>query len=261
MHPMLNIAIKAARKAGGIIMRGLNDLDRIQVEEKGLNDFFSEIDRQAEQVIIETILRAYPDHAVLGEEGGQQGASECLWIIDPLDGTTNFLHGFPHFAVSIAFSYRQTLAQAVVFDPVKNELFTASKGEGAMLNDRRIRVSKTELLLRALLGTGFPFRQFSHFDEYLHTLASFMKTTAGIRRPGAAALDLAYVAAGRLDGFWEYGLNPWDMAAGALLVKEAGGLVADFEGEDQFLDKGMILAANPKIFNQMIQALKKIRQG
>ncbi len=261
MNPMLNTAIKAARKAGAIIMRGFDDLDHIRIEKKGMNDFVSEVDHKAEQTIIETILGAYPDHAILAEESGPQGHSDYLWIIDPLDGTTNFLHGFPQFAVSIAFSYRNTLAQAVVFDPFKNELFTASKGEGATLNDRRLRVSRTDQLLQALLGTGFPFREFGHFDEYMHTLASFMKTTAGIRRPGAAALDLAYVAAGRLDGFWEYDLRPWDMAAGALLVKEAGGLVADFEGESHFLDKGMILAANPKIFNQMIRVLKKIRQG
>jgi myo-inositol-1(or 4)-monophosphatase len=256
MHPMLNIAVKAARRAGAIITRASRDLDLIPVQRKAPNDFVSEVDRAAEQAIIEVLLKAYPDHEILAEESGSTGRSEFVWIIDPLDGTTNFLHGFPHYAVSIALSHRGQLKQAVVFDPTKNDLFTASRGSGAFLNDRRIRVSSRDKLADALLGTGFPFRELASLDLYIAIFKDLIQKTVGLRRPGSAALDLAYVACGRYDGFWEMGLSAWDIAGGALLIMEAGGLVSDFEGNDQFLESGNVLAANPKILGQMIQIVQ-----
>ncbi|MFO1318917.1 MAG: inositol monophosphatase family protein [Burkholderiales bacterium] len=255
MHPMLNTAVKAARRAGGIILRASDNLDALTVRHKSLNDLVSEVDRTAEESIIETIHAAYPDHAILAEESGAAGASEHTWIIDPLDGTTNFLHGFPTYCVSIAMTHKGVLTHGVVYDPVRNDLFTATRGAGAFLNDRRIRVSRRDKLIDGLLATGFPFRMFEHIDAYVGMMKEFMQKTAGIRRPGAAALDLANVAAGRLDGFWEIGLAPWDMAAGALLVQEAGGLVADIQGNEGFLEKGHIVAANPRIFPQMLQVI------
>jgi myo-inositol-1(or 4)-monophosphatase len=220
---MLNIAIGAARSAGNVIVRNLERVDRLTIGTKQRNDFVTEVDRLAEHEIIRVIHRAYPDHAILAEESGAQGDNEYEWVIDPLDGTTNFLHGFPQFAVSIALRHRGRLDQAVVYDPLRQELFTASRGSGATLNDRRIRVSRANGLTGSLLGTGFPFRQQQHLDAYLEMFRVLFPDAAGIRRAGAAALDLAYVAAGRLDGFWEIGLSPWDIAAGALLVLEAGG--------------------------------------
>ncbi len=252
---MLNIAVKAARRAGSIINRASLNLDVLTVTHKTFNDFVSEVDRAAEQAIIEVLKDAYPEHAILAEESGAQGDSEYLWIIDPLDGTTNFLHGFPQYAVSIALSHKQTLTLAVVYDPGRNELFTATRGRGAYLNDRRLRVSKRIRLTDALIGTGFPFRELKHLDSYLAMFREIVKNTAGVRRAGAASLDLAYVAAGRLDGFWEMGLGPWDIAAGNLLIQEAGGLIGDFEGNNGYLESGNVVSGNPKIFAQLIKIL------
>ncbi len=257
MHPTLTIAVRAARAAGTVIFRSMDKVDSLKITTKAANDFVSDVDRQAEQTIIETIKSSFPDHSIKAEENGElDGDPNFQWIIDPLDGTTNFLHGFPQFAVSIAFKQNGRLSQAVIFNPVNQELFTASRGEGAMLNDRRIRVSNRRGLEGALLGTGFPFKDQQHLDTYLATFKALFPMTAGIRRPGSAALDLAFVAAGRLDGFWEIGLNDWDMAAGALLVREAGGLVGDFGGGDDFLTTGNVVAGNARIFKEILQHIK-----
>lgn len=255
MHPMLNIAVKAARRAGNLIHRAADKLDHLTVTKKSHSDYVSEVDRAAEQTIIETLLDAYPDHAILAEESGTQGDSEYVWIIDPLDGTTNFLHGYPQYAVSIALQHKGVLMQAVVYDPTKNDLFTATRGRGAYLNERRIRVSRRPELADALIGTGFPYTRFEHLDPYLNILRDFMQKSAGLRRPGAAALDLAYTAAGRYDGFFETGLKPWDIAAGCLLITEAGGMVSDLQGGDGFLKSGHVCAGNPKIYEQMLQVI------
>ncbi len=255
MHPMLNIAVKAARRAGNIINRASRNLDIVAVKEKMANDYVSEVDHEAERAIIDTLLHAYPDHSILAEESGAAGKSEYQWIIDPLDGTTNFLHGFPQYAVSIALMHKGIITQAVIYDPGHNDLFTATRGRGAFLNESRLRVSKRAHLKGSLIGTGFPFRQLEHIDTYLAMLRDMMTHTSGVRRPGSASLDLAYVAAGRLDGFWELGLSPWDMAAGALLITEAGGLVGDLEGNDGYLRSGNIVAGNPKVLAQIIQLL------
>jgi len=262
MEPMINIALRAARKAGENIVRASDDLDRIEVMEKSVNDFVSEVDINAEQEIIYHLHKAYPDHAILGEESGLIGSedAEYQWIIDPLDGTTNFVRGIPHYAVSIACLYRGTLEHAVVLDPVRREEFTASRGRGAQLNGRRIRVSKLTNLHGALLGTGIPFKD--HCDDklapYLKTVETLAAQCAGIRRAGAASLDLAYVAAGRLDAFWEIGLAPWDIAAGALLIREAGGLVADIDSSENFMTSGNIVAGNPKCFKAVLQVTKPL---
>ena len=258
MHPTLTIAVKAARRAGNVISRGARDLDRLTVTAKGPKDFVSEIDRAAERAIVDTLLDAYPDHAILAEEGtakGDNADAENIWIIDPLDGTTNFLHGFPQYCVSIALAQKGLVTQAVIYDPVRNDLFTATRGRGAYLNDHRMRVSKRDHLRDCLVGTGFPFRDGSYLDTYLKMMKTMIESTAGLRRPGAAALDLAYVAAGFYDGFWEVGLNPWDVAAGSLLVQEAGGLIGDLSGEGDFLHGGQVIAATPKIFAQMVNVL------
>jgi myo-inositol-1(or 4)-monophosphatase len=260
MHPMLNTAVKAARKAGSVINRASVDLDAVRVGSKGRSDFVTEVDHAAERAIVDMLLKAYPDHAVLAEESGASGNSEYTWIIDPLDGTTNFIHGFPQYAVSIALRHRDLITQAVVFDPTRNELFTASRGRGAFLNERRMRVSRRDKLAECLIGTGFPFRSLEHLDEYVRMFKSITEHTAGIRRPGAAALDLAYVAAGRLDGFWEIGLSPWDMAAGSLLILEAGGLVSDFDGEPRYLADGRIVCGSPKIFPQLLQLVGQVHR-
>ena len=262
MHPTLSIAVKAARRAGNVINRGARDLDLLTVTSKGPKDFVSEIDREAERQIVETVLAAYSDHAILAEEGTAKDANvdaENVWIIDPLDGTTNYLHGFPQYCVSIALAHRGQVTQAVIYDPCRNDLFTATRGRGAFLNDRRIRVSRRTHLRECLIGTGFPFRDGSYLDTYLQMMKTMIESTAGLRRPGAAALDLAYVAAGFYDGFWEVGLNPWDVAAGSLLVQEAGGLIGDLSGEADFLHGGQVIAANPKIFAQMVTALGPFR--
>ncbi len=263
MHPMLNIAVKAARRAGSIINRAALDRTQLEIRSKRANDFVTQVDKAAESAIIDIIRQAYPDHAILGEESGAidgQGAgaakSEYRWVIDPLDGTTNFIHGFPQYCVSIAVQHRGATAHGVVYDPGKNELFTASKGRGAFLDDRRIRVSKCANLKDALVGTGFPFKELSRIDLYFRQLREVMQNASGVRRAGAAALDLAYVAAGRLDAFWELGLAPWDMAAGALMIQEAGGLVGDLAGEANYLESGDIAAATPKAFPQLLGALK-----
>ncbi len=252
MHPMLNTAVKAARKAGAIINRAANDIDRLTIQSKRPRDYVSEVDRIAEQTIIEILLDAYPNHGILAEESGRSGGEEHVWVIDPLDGTTNFLHGLPQYAVSIALLHKGVLQHAVVYDPARNELFTASRGAGAFHNERRIRVSRQVKMDDALIGTGFPFREFHHADAYLAMFRDMMLKTAGLRRPGSAALDLAWVACGRYDGFFELGLSQWDLAAGALLVLEAGGLVGDFQGNDRYLQSGHIVAGNPKIFGQML---------
>ena len=257
MHPMLNTAIKAARKAGNIINRAARDLDLIKVETKQRNDFVTEVDRAAEAAAIDELRRAYPDHAILAEESGLAKAArmEYCWIIDPLDGTTNFIHGVPQYCVSIGLKHKDVITQAVVFDPVKNELFTATRGAGAYLNDKRIRVSKRDKLADSLIGTGFPFRDGSGLNRYMDTFKAVTLACAGIRRPGAAALDLAYVAASRFDGFWETGLSPWDIAAGSLLVQEAGGLISDLKGENGFLDNGEVVAGNAKVFAQLLRVV------
>jgi myo-inositol-1(or 4)-monophosphatase len=256
MQPLLNIAIRAARRAGDLIVRSLPRLESIHVATKGRNDFVSEIDRAAEQEIIDSIRRTHPDHGFLGEESGRSGSEDNFWIIDPLDGTTNFLHGFPTFAVSIAFQTRGRLEHAVIYDPMRQELFTGSRGDGAQLDGRRIRVSNLRGLEGALIGTGFPFHSNVRWaDSYLAMFRTIMTATAGIRRPGAAALDLAYVAAGRLDGFWEIGLHPWDTAAGTLLIREAGGRVGTLLGEE-YSQGGNVVAGTPKVFEALIEAIR-----
>ena len=253
---MLNIAIRAARRAGSLINRASLNGAGLQVRSKRANDFVTQVDGAAEQAVMEIVRKSYPAHGFICEESGETSPdAEYVWIIDPLDGTTNFIHGFPQYAVSIAVQHRGALTHAVVYDPTKNELFTASKGRGAFLNDRRIRVSKCQRLDDALVGTGFPFKELSRLELYMKQLSTFMSKSSGVRRAGAAALDLAYVACGRLDAFWELGLSPWDMAAGALLIAEAGGLVADPLGEQSFMEKGDIVAATPKIFTAVLEAL------
>ncbi|WP_297478729.1 inositol monophosphatase family protein [Ferrovum sp.] len=256
MHPQLNIAIKAARRAGNLIQRAAQDVGHLTVSKKAHADFVSEVDRAAEQVILEILGEAYPDHAFLCEESGASGDSPYCWIIDPLDGTTNFLHGFPLYSVSIALAHQGIVTQGVVYDPVHNDLFTATRGSGAFLNERRIRVSGRTRLDESLIGTGFPYSHMTHQERYLRMMAEVMGKTAGLRRPGSAAIDLAYVAAGRYDAFWELDLKPWDIAAGTLLIQEAGGLVSDLDGEGRFLETGNVVAGSPKIFGQLLPLLQ-----
>src|SRR5438105_5375777 len=256
LHPMLNIAIKAARAAGAIINRASLDLDLLKVNTKAPNDFVTEVDHAAEQAIIETLLTAYPGHGILAEESGRaHGAkdSDYVWIIDPLAGTTNFIHGLPVYAVSIALAFRGQVQQAVIYAPTRNDMFYASKGRGAFLNDKRLRVSKRTRMQESLVGTGFPFRKGDNFKRYVQMFEAVMQNCAGLRRPGAAALDLCYVAAGYYDGFFETGLNPWDIAAGSLLITEAGGLVGNFTGEADYLYQREVVAGNPKIYGQLVQ--------
>jgi len=258
LHPMLNVAVKAARAAGSIINRAALDVERLQITAKGVNDFVTEVDQAAELAVIEVLLTAYPGHAILAEESGRQhGAkhSEYLWIIDPLDGTTNFIHGLPVYAVSIALAFRGKVEQAVVYDPSRNDLFFASKGRGAFLNDRRLRVSKRIRIADALIGTGFPFRKGDNLARYMKMMEAVMSQCAGLRRPGAAALDLCYVAAGWYDGFFETGLSPWDVAAGSLMITEAGGLIGNFTGESDYLYQREVVAGCPKIYGQLVQML------
>ena len=260
LHPMLNMAIKAARAAGAIINRAALDIEAVRVSQKQSNDFVTEVDQAAENAIIETLLTAYPDHGILAEESGQSRGnpnSDHVWIIDPLDGTTNFIHGFPVYCVSIALKVRHRIEQAVVYDPTRNDLFTATQGRGAFLNERRIRVGKRTRLQECLISTGFPFRPGDDINHYLGLMGEMMRRTTALRRPGAAALDLAYVAAGFSDGFFETGLSPWDVAAGSLLVTEAGGLVGNFTGDADFLEQRECLAGNPRIYGQMVQVLGK----
>lgn len=255
MHPMLTTAVKAARRAGAIINRASLDIGRLAVTDKSLNEYVTEVDHLAEKAIIEILLEAYPKHAILAEESGARGESEYQWVIDPLDGTTNFLHGFPQYAVSIGLMHKGVITQAVVYDPVHNDLYTATRGSGAFLNDHRLRVSRTSQLKGALIGTGFPYKDFTHIDAYLAIFRELLSKTSGLRRPGSAALDLAATAAGRFDGFWEFGLNAWDIAAGTLLIQEAGGLVGDLHGNDNYLSTGNIVAGNPKIFAGLLRVI------
>ncbi len=260
MQATLNIAIEAARAAGKVIFRNMSRIHSLSIQTKEKNDFVSEVDLQAEHEIINVIHRVYPQHSILAEESGSRNSGsndEYQWIIDPLDGTINFLHGFPHYSVSIALKHKERLEVAVIYDPFKDELFCAGRGNGASLNDRKIRVSKLPSFDGALLATGFPFRENQNIDTYLTSLKDIMLQTSGIRRAGSAALDLAYVAAGRVDGFWEFGLNTWDIAAGSLIVQEAGGLVGDPKGGHTHLETGNIVAANAKIFRQILQNLNK----
>lgn len=257
MHPMLNVATRTARQAGDIIRRYSDKVESLRIHHKEENDFVTEVDRQAEHTIVSALRKSYPDHAILGEESGQHGdnQAEYQWIIDPLDGTTNFLHGIPHFAVSIALKQRGRLLLGVIYDPMKDEMFSAARGDGAMLNNRKIRVTDKTSLHNALLGTGIAFRKDQSLDLSLESMRVLLPDTAGVRRPGSAALDMAYVAAGRFDGFWEFGVKEWDIAAGALIVQEAGGLIGDAQGGNTHLQSGDVLAANPKIFREMVQRL------
>ncbi|MFM1988583.1 MAG: hypothetical protein RJA99_1540 [Pseudomonadota bacterium] len=267
MHPMINVAVRAARAAGRIITRAAIDIDTVKVARKQRNDFVTEVDRASEAAIIQTLRQAYPDHAFLGEESGHLPGrhdvppqeAENVWIIDPLDGTTNFIHGLPQYCVSIALMQRGVVTQAVVYDPNRDELYTASKGRGAFLNDRRIRVASRSKLDEALVGTGFPFRKVDELDRYMAMFKAVSEKAAGLRRPGAAALDLAYVAAGRYDAFFEIGLMPWDVAAGSLLVSEAGGLVGDLKGDAEHVFSEQVLAGTPKVFGQMVALFSQIR--
>jgi len=256
MNPSLNIAIRAARRAGDVIIRALNRGNDISFKSKGLHDFATEVDNQSESVIIDTILKAYPNHTILAEESGTHRGNEYEWVIDPLDGTTNFMHGHPQFCISIALRYKGILKDAVIYDPLRQELFTASQGVGAFLNERRIRVSTCDSLDMALLGIGFPFRSEDYLEVFIKIFRTIFPQTSGMRRAGAAALDLAYIASGRLDGFWDIGLNPWDIAAGVLLVQEAGGLVTDFEGKNGYFNSGNIIAANPKISRAILKNIQ-----
>ena len=258
MHALLNVGEMAARKAGDSLIRNLNKLDQLKAKAtlKGKNDFVSDADLIAESIIIETISKHYPDHAILAEESGTQGESDYKWIIDPLDGTTNFLHGFPVFCVSIGLMYKDTIEHAVVYDPIKQELFTASNGQGAHLDGKRIRVSGEKFISRSLIGTGFPYRKSNkNPDHYMAMLKQVINKTAGVRRPGAAAIDLCYVAAGRLDGFWETGLSIWDIAAGALIIQESGGIITDINGSSNYLETGDVLCGTPRIHSKLQQLL------
>jgi myo-inositol-1(or 4)-monophosphatase len=259
LHPMLNVAVKAARAAGAIINRAALDVEAVRISQKQVNDFVTEVDLASENTIIETLLTAYPHHGILAEESGKTHGNpdaDHVWIIDPLDGTTNFIHGFPVYCVSIALAVNGKVEQAVVYDPNRDELFTATRGAGAYVNNRRLRVAGRLRMSEALLGTGFPYREDQNVEEYLEIFAKMTRQCAGLRRPGAASLDLAYVAAGRLDGFFESGLKPWDMAAGILLITESGGLVGNYAGEEGYMQSGEIMAANPRIFGQLVTALR-----
>ena len=247
---MLHTAVRSVREGGRVILMYFNQLDRLEYSSKGRNDYVSQADVEAERAVLDVLTRAYPDHGIIAEESGEREGSEYTWVIDPLDGTTNFLHGFPMLSVSVAVKRAGVLEHGVVYDPLHDEMFTASRGEGAQLNGKRIRVSTTRKLAPSLLGTGFPFRDLGIIEPWMRSFQSLLPKTSGIRRAGAAALDLAYVAAGRLDGFWEFGLKPWDMAAGALLIREAGGLVSDVSGGQDFLESGNLVSANPLIFEE-----------
>jgi myo-inositol-1(or 4)-monophosphatase len=263
LHPMLNVAISAARAAGAIINRAALDIESVRIAQKQINDYVTEVDQASEAAIIETLLTAYPGHAIWAEESGREHGSqdsEFVWIIDPLDGTTNFIHGFPVYCVSIALAVRGKVEQAVVYDPTRNDMFTATKGRGAYMNERRIRVSKRTQMKDCLVSTGFPYRPGDNLPQYMAMFSDIVKISAAVRRPGAAALDLAYVAAGFSDAFFETGLAPWDMAAGSLLVQEAGGLVGNFTGEADFLEHKECMAGNPRIYGQLVTVLGKYSQ-
>ena len=256
MQPMLNIAVRAARSAGEIILRSADKASHLAVDSKGKNDFATEIDRLAEKEIISIIKAAYPEHSILAEESGEHAGNDFVWVIDPLDGTTNFIHGFPQYAVSIALKYKNRIEIGVVYDPLREELFTAKRGGGAMLNNRRLRVTGLTSMKGALIGTGFPFKVPQHLDAYLNMFRAITIDSSGIRRAGSAALDLAYLAAGRLDAFWEIELKEWDMAAGILLVKEAGGVATDFSFNDNYLTSGNLIAGSPRMHQLMYQLIE-----
>jgi len=255
MHPMVNVAVRAARSAGNIIVRNIDRLDRLHVEAKGENDFVSEVDRMAEDEIHAILRQAYPDHSIVGEERGGEEKADYVWLVDPLDGTLNYLRGFPQYAVSIALKYRGALEAGVIYDPIRQELWTARRGGGCTFEGRRMRMQARPGLDNALLGTGFPLRLREYHDAYLGMFGDVFRRAGDIRRAGSAALDLAYVACGRLDGFWEVGLKPWDMAAGALMIREAGGIVGDFGGGDHYLDTGNIVAGSPKLFADLVRTI------
>lgn len=256
-EPLVNIATEAALAAGVIITRALKRLDTVKISEKRPNDFVTEIDQRVEEEIISIIRKAYPSHSILGEESGEVKGDDFQWIIDPIDGTRNFIHGFPHFAVSIAIANKNSIQHGVIYDPVKQELFVASRGKGAFLNDRRIRVAQRKTMEEALIGTGFAYRHKDKNDPLAtNILDAVLPVTNDLRRVGAATLDLAYVACGRLDAFWEIGLNIWDVAAGALLVKEAGGIICDPYGAEDYLKSGNVVAANPAIMRQFLKVIK-----
>jgi myo-inositol-1(or 4)-monophosphatase len=262
MHGMVNIAIRAARRAGELMIRQINQLEALKVTEKGRNEFVTQVDEAAEAAIIEVIRDHYPEHSILAEESGSSGEHEYQWVIDPLDGTTNYVHGFPVFSVSIAVMRAGELEHGVVYDPLRQEIFSASRGQGAQLDGRKIRVSKRTHLQQSLIATGFPYRaNLKHIDSYLEMLRAVMLETVGIRRPGSAALDLCYVAAGRVDGFWELGLSKWDIAAGALIIREAGGRISDFRGTDGYLDSGNVVTGNPKIYAALSKLLAPFTRG
>ncbi len=253
---MINIAIRAARSAGNILIRYFEHTDTLTITEKRKNEFVSEVDKAAEDAIIEVLRKAYPDHSILGEETGSHKGNDYQWVIDPLDGTTNYLHGQPQFSISIALKHQGQLEHGVVYDPLREEMFSASRGSGAFINDRRIRVTQRKGLDGALIGTGFPYRDHSQLDAYLGMFRDMITDTAGLRRPGSAALDFAYVAAGRLDGFWELGLSEWDFAAGALLVREAGGVVTDIGGGERYLESGNVITGGIKTHAAMLKLIK-----
>lgn len=256
MHPMLNIAVRAARQAGDIIIRSAESIDTLKITIKSQNDFVTEIDKRAEEEIINTLLTAYPEHGILAEESGYTNKdAEYLWIIDPLDGTTNYMHGFPHYAISIALKKGNIIEQAVIYDPVRQDLFTATRGKGATLNNRRLRVSRQRKLEGAFLGTGFPFKNNANIEPYLDIFRDIFSSTSGVRRAGAASLDLAYVAAGKLDGFFEIGLKPWDLAAGLLLIQEAGGVVTDFTNDHEYFKSGNVVCANPNMHRVLLEKI------
>lgn len=257
MQAMTRIAIRAAHEAGKLILQYADKVDRLPIDIKGKNDFVSDVDRGAEQIIMDTIHKAYPDHSILAEESGNHTKqdSEFQWIIDPLDGTTNYLHGFPQYSISIGLQHKGVLVSAVVYDPMRDETFSASKGNGALINDRKMRVTNRNSLDGALIGTGFPYRDHTFIDEYLNMFRDIVKATAGIRRPGSAALDLAYVASGRTDGFWEFGLSQWDIAAGILLITESGGIVSDLNGGSKYLETGNIVAGSVKVHQALLATI------
>ncbi|GBL04763.1 inositol-1-monophosphatase [Glaciecola sp. KUL10] len=258
MHPMLNIAVRAARSAGSVIARGFENIDDLEIQQKGANDFVTKVDKEAEQAIISKIQQSYPDHMFVGEEGGVvEGNADFKWVIDPLDGTTNFIKGIPHFCVSIALLYKGRLDQAVVFDPIRGELFTASRGNGAQLNGKRIRASQAKELSNTVLATAFPFKDRDYLDIYMASFKEIFSQAGDIRRGGSAALDLAYVAAGRVDGYWEKGIKPWDIAAGELIAREAGALVTDFKGGNDPMHSGEIVAGSARVVQALVKQLKK----
>jgi len=255
MQALLTIAVRAARKAGDFVMRETDHISSIQ--SKSQNDYVTNVDRAAERLIIETITNSYSEHSFLGEESGQSGDSEFQWVIDPIDGTSNFIRKIPHWAISIACKHKGRTQVGVVYDPSKEELFSAVRGRGAQFNNKKMRVSETKGLKHSLLATGFPFRNEQQLTEYLEIFAKLFPHCSDMRRAGSAALDLAYVAAGRLDGFWEFGLSPWDTAAGVLLVEESGGMVSDMQGNPNHEKHGSILAANPKAFRAMLKVINQ----